>query len=70
MPKTTGSAQTQKCMSFIWIVWSTLYVYLWQKEELTKQNARNAKLVNSAFQFLWKLKSVLKVAKSQKVFFR
>ena len=24
-----GSAQTHKSISFIWIVWSTLYVYLW-----------------------------------------
>ena len=24
-----GSAQTHKSMSFIWIIWSTLYVYLW-----------------------------------------
>ena len=30
LPKTAGSAQTQKSMSFIWIVWSTLYVYLWK----------------------------------------
>ena len=29
LPKTTGSAQTHKSMSFIWIVWSTLYEYLW-----------------------------------------
>ena len=29
LPKTAGSAQTHKRMSFIWIVWSTLYVYLW-----------------------------------------
>jgi hypothetical protein len=28
LPKTTGSAQTRKSMSFTWIVWSTLYVYL------------------------------------------
>ena len=28
LPKTAGSAQTYKSMSFIWIVWSTLYVYL------------------------------------------
>ena len=26
--KTAGSAQTHKSISFIWIVWSTLYVYL------------------------------------------
>jgi hypothetical protein len=29
LPKTAGSAQTHKSISFIWIVWSTLYVYLW-----------------------------------------
>ena len=29
LPKMAGSAQTHKSMSFIWIVWSTLYVYLW-----------------------------------------
>ena len=28
LPKTAGSAQTHKSISFIWIVWSTLYVYL------------------------------------------
>ena len=29
LPKKAGSAQTYKSISFIWIVWSTLYVYLW-----------------------------------------
>ena len=29
MPKTARSAMTHKSISFIWIVWSTLYVYLW-----------------------------------------
>ena len=29
LPKTAGSAQTHRCMRFIWIVWSTLYLYLW-----------------------------------------
>ena len=29
LPKTAGSSQTHKSRSFIWIVWSTLYVYLW-----------------------------------------
>ena len=29
LPKTTRSSQTHKSISFIWIVWSTLYVYLW-----------------------------------------
>ena len=27
-PKTAGSAKTHRTMSSIWIVWSTLYVYL------------------------------------------
>ena len=27
LPKTAGSAQTHKNISFIWIVWSTLYMY-------------------------------------------
>ena len=31
LPKTTGSAQTHKSMSFIWIVWSTLHIYLWPR---------------------------------------
>ena len=29
LPITASSAQTHKSISFIWIVWSTLYVYLW-----------------------------------------
>ena len=29
LPKTASSAQTHKSISFIWIVWRTLYVYLW-----------------------------------------
>ena len=29
LPKTACSAQTHKSISFIWLVWSTLYVYLW-----------------------------------------
>ena len=28
LPKTTRFAQTHKSISFIWLVWSTLYVYL------------------------------------------
>ena len=31
LPKTTCSAQTYKSISFIWIVWSTPYVYLYYK---------------------------------------
>ena len=34
LPKTAGSAQTHKSMSFIWIVWSTLYVYLCIQDQL------------------------------------
>ena len=33
LPKTARSAQTHKSISFIWIVWSTLYVYLWTETE-------------------------------------
>ena len=33
VPKTAGSAQTHKNVSFIWIVWSTLYVYLWEQHK-------------------------------------
>ena len=29
LPKTASSAQTHESISSIWIVWSTLYVYLW-----------------------------------------
>ena len=34
LPKTADSAQTLKNISFIWIVWSTLYVYLCYNAEL------------------------------------
>mgnify|MGYP006863840669 CR=1 FL=1 len=30
LPKTAPSAQTCKSITFIWIVWSTLYIYLWE----------------------------------------
>ena len=33
LPKTACSAQTDKSISFIWIVWSTLYVYLCLNDE-------------------------------------
>ena len=29
LSKSARSAQTHKSISFIWIVWNTLYVYLW-----------------------------------------
>ena len=34
LPKMARSAQTHKSISFIWIVWSTLYVYLWVYPQL------------------------------------
>ena len=34
LPKMAGFAKTHKSMSFIWIVWSTLYVYLCCKLKL------------------------------------
>ena len=41
------SAQTHKSISFIWIVWSTLYVYLWSyPEKLEKYIATICKIRN------------------------
>ena len=37
LPKMAGSAQTHKSMSFIRIVWSTLYVYLWLEVEASME---------------------------------
>ena len=34
LPKMACSAQTHESISFIWIVWSTLYVYLWATVKL------------------------------------
>ena len=39
LPKTAGSAQTHKSMSFIWIVWSTLYVYLWAADDKSENES-------------------------------
>ena len=41
LPKTAGSAQTHKSISFIWIVWSTLYVYLCTKGQVNWLQRRN-----------------------------
>ena len=55
LPKTAGSAQTYKSMSFIWIVWSTLYVYLcphlasWQ-EARKAIHSSNLLLVSSCWE--------------------
>ena len=43
LPKTASSAQTHKSISFIWIVWSTLYVYLWYYEESLVSSNLNSK---------------------------
>ena len=40
LPKTARSAQTQKSISFIWIVLSTLYVYLWTMVEKRKKKKK------------------------------
>ena len=45
LPKTAGSAQAYKSMSFIWIVWSTLYVYLWLTAQLQTSLMQQAKEV-------------------------
>ena len=36
-----GSAQTHKSMNFIWIVWSTLYVYLWHTYGEAKEKKKS-----------------------------
>ena len=45
LPKTAHSAQTHKSIRFIWIVWSTLYVYLWvllkNRENLLSEKFQN-----------------------------
>ena len=40
-----GSAQAYKSISFIWIVWNTLYVYLWLKAQLQTSLMQQAKEV-------------------------
>ena len=40
LPKTAPSAQTYKSITFIWIVWSTLYVYLWLQVKLQVQKKK------------------------------
>ena len=43
LPKTARSAQTHETISFIWIVWSTLYVYLW----------KFAQNIHPKYSFIW-----------------
>ena len=47
LPKMAGSAQTHKSISFIWILWSTLYVYLWPTVCLKPAMAASNKMVPS-----------------------
>ena len=61
LPKTAGSAQTHKSISFIWIVWSTLYVYLWKYCGFLHSfistesiNRDHATLIGSRLPQLWK----------------
>ena len=42
LPKTARAAKTQKSVSFIWIVWSTLYVYLWTPVQFLNNMVRKA----------------------------
>ena len=44
LPKTARSAQTHKSISFIWIVWSTLYVYLWSRLQTLQVATKNVKI--------------------------
>ena len=48
LPKTAGSAQTHKSISFTWIVWSTLYVYLCPKPKNSTLASCNFHTVCSA----------------------
>ena len=58
LPKTAPSAQTYKSITFIWIVWSTLYVYLWYKYKfLSVKNRRFAKLLSLFINFSHRRKS-------------
>ena len=43
LPKTADSAQTHK--SFIWIVWSTLHVYVWSGSRAVLEDQQRKKLI-------------------------
>ena len=54
LPKTARSAQTHKSISFIEIVWSTLYVYLWPPvENSTSRSAIPHTLLNAIKRVRW-----------------
>ena len=61
LPNTARSAQTHKSISFNYIVWSTLYVYLWLKSGLfpikdwfIKMQTRTVvSILLFGFEFLW-----------------
>ena len=64
LPKTARSAQTHKSISFIWIVWSTLCVYLWPdpKEYLSFRSISNFYNILTGFALTgyWNWRSHLK----------
>ena len=45
LPKTASSAQTHKSISFIWIILSTLYVYLWIWHKFSLVNSFTKKVL-------------------------
>ena len=51
LQKTARSAQTHKSISFIWIVWSTLYVYLWFHHQIVYSNIEHPSIINKIFIF-------------------
>ena len=53
LPKTAGSAKTHKSMSFIWIVWSTLYVYLWLRVHHTSLSCFCLSLLTLLLTIYW-----------------
>ena len=67
LPKTAGSAQTHKSISLIWIVWSTLYVYLWLSRKLIVAPIlcfQSYNIESSSFSY-WLFKISLNCAKFQ-----
>ena len=62
MPNTARSVQTHKSISFIWIVWSTLYVYFWSWSEIWDLDevplqiplSRN-RLIGQCFDYIWRV---------------
>ena len=53
LPKTARSAQTHKIISFIWIVWSTLYVYLCLKSKSIENSNLLKSLTHMTLIIFW-----------------